>query len=281
MIGASELRIFLETAKVLNITRSAERLGLSQPALSQAIKRIEDQLGVELFLRSKKGLKLTRSGEKLQSRGRDMVLEWENLHRSLIEDEENVAGLFRLGVHPSVAMYTVTEFLPVLQAEHPLIDLQLRHGLSRHVAEDLISGRIDIGLVVNPPPHPDLVIRDVLKDEVALWAHPKRRSSETLILDPELLQSQWLLRELEKRKLLFPRRLETSSLEVARELTARGCGVGLLPGRVATLHSGLTRVHPEVPGYRDRICLAYRVDQEKTAAFRALVTTITKSLGEK
>lgn len=281
MIGASELRVFLETARVLNVTRSAERLGLSQPALSQSIKRIEDQLGVELFLRSKKGLKLTRAGEKLQARGREMVLEWENLHRSLVEDEEKVAGLFRLGVHPSVAMFTVAEFLPILQAEYSLIDLQLRHGLSRHVAEDLISGRIDLGIVVNPPPHPDLVIREILKDEVGLWAQPRCKNTETLILDPELLQSQWLLRELEKRKIIFPRRLETASLEVARELTARGCGVGLLPSRVANHHQGLVRVHGDVPGYRDRICLAYRADQEKTASFKALTSLIVRTLNEK
>lgn len=274
MIGASELRVFLETAKALNVTRASERLGLSQPALSHALQRIERQLGMVLFQRSKKGLKLTSSGAKLLRRGEDLVREWEQLHRELLDDEEKVAGIFRFGCHPSVGLYTLPFFMPLLQRDYPLINLQVRHGLSRHIAEGIIRGEIDLGIVVNPPSHPDLVIQELMKDEVVPWVATRKKVPDVLICDPDLLQIQWLLRELDKRKILFDRRIETSSLELVRELTVHGCGYGILPGRVAAMSSGLSPAFDEVPGFKDRICLIYRVDTEKTAAFRALIETV-------
>lgn len=272
MLGADELRLFIEAAKTLNMTRAAERVGLSQPALSQSIQRMERQLGMTLFLRSKKGLRLTKTGERLFERGEGLVREWENLHRILTAEGESIAGLVRLGCHQSVALYALPMFLPTMQARFPDIDLQMKHGLSRHVAEDLISGRLDAGIVVNPPAHPDLVIKEILKDEVTVWVKSRKKVPEVLLWDPQLLQSQWLVRELEKRKIHYQRRIETSSLELIRELTAQGCGVGVMPGRVAQISAGLERMHPEVPGFKDRICLVYRADTEKTPTFRAFLS---------
>lgn len=275
MIGAHELKLFLETARALNVTRASERLGLSQPALSQALQRMERDVGRPLFHRSKKGLKLTITGQKLFDRAPTLLLEWDKLFQALSEDEEKVSGQFRFGCHPSVGLYTLVNFLPVLQTKYPEIDLQLRHGHSRHVAEDIISERLDLGIVVNPPKHPDLVIIELGRDEVGLWQAARGKVPEVLIWDPDMLQSQWIAKELEKKGRFFRRKIESANLEVVRQLTAEGCGVGVLPGRVATALPGpLHHLSDSVPPFKDRICLVHRADTEKSAAFKALSQVI-------
>lgn len=275
MIGAHELKLFLEVARTLNVTRASERLGLSQPALSQALQRMERDVGRTLFQRSKKGLKLTLTGQRLLERAPTLLLEWEKLFRALSEDEEKVSGQFRFGCHPSVGLYTLTNFLPVLQRRYPEIDLQLRHGHSRHIAEDIISERLDLGIVVNPPKHPDLVVMELARDEVGLWTATKGKVPEVLIWDPDMLQAQWIAKELEKKGRFFRKKIESANLEVIRQLTVEGCGIGILPGRVATALPGpLRHLNDGVPPFKDRICLVHRVDTEKSAAFRALVQVI-------
>jgi DNA-binding transcriptional LysR family regulator len=277
MLGPRDLRFFMEVSRTLNVTRASERLGMSQPAISHFLKRLENEIGASLFERSKTGLTLTPAGRKLQESARELLGEWDRLLGAVREDEGRLSGLYRIGCHPAVGAYTLPGLVKDLQAKHPAIEFHFRHGLSRHVAEDVISHRLDLGIVVNPPAHPDLVIRELCTDEITLWAK-KGVKKGPLICDPELAQVQWISKELSRKEKPFTRRIESSSLEVIAKLTDAGCGIGVLPERVVkALTTSVVRLPGSWPVFNDRICLVYRAGLQRSRAAKAIIDSVIRT----
>lgn len=283
----SELQYFLEVSHTLNISRAAERLGISQPTLSLAIQRLEHTCGTPLLIRTKAGVKMTHAGQKLVGEVRTLISEWERIKGDVLKDEEEVRGQYTIGCHPSVALFSLHSFLPKLLTENPLLEIKLAHDLSRKITEDVISFKIDFGIVVNPWEHPDLVIRSLWKDEVTLWTAKKPTPLQDpfsgdgiLIADTELIQSQTILKQLSKSKMKFKRNITSSNLEVITWLVSNGCGIGVLPGRVASRVKSLDLkpVGKDSPKFFDKICLVYRADAQKSKANRALAKLIESEM---
>lgn len=274
-INPTDLRYFFEVAQALNISRAAERLNIGQPAVSQAIQRIEKILGVPLFDRFKTGVQLTPSGQKLLNEGRTALEAWENMYRAAQSAVSVVEGRYTLGCHTAVALYTLPKFLKTLMMDYPRLEIVLKHGLSREVAADVISFKTDFGLVMNPVRHPDLVINYVCEDKVSCWK-TSDCVEDVLIFDPALSQSQSLLKKIEKT-LKIKRHLTSASLEVVANLAANGCGIGVLPARVAALYPNLVPVHKDLPWVLDRLALVYRADRSFTASARVIVDSISRA----
>jgi DNA-binding transcriptional LysR family regulator len=285
----TDLHYFLEVASTANLSRAAERLGVSQPALSLAMRRLEESFGLKLLIRGKTGVQVTHAGRRLAGQARALVQEWEKIRESARREQDEVSGVFALGCHPSVALYSLPGFVPGLLKRHPRLELKLAHDLSRRITEDIVSFRVDFGIVVNPVAHPDLVIQELARDEVALWIAPgaPRSAASTLLYDPDLVQSQQLLKQCDRKGIAFARTLPSSSLEVIAALTAAGAGVGILPTRVAqgTIPRAqsvrLNRLAEDAPRSLDRICLVYRADAQKSRAAKAIGHAIQESFREK
>jgi len=278
--SSSELAYFFEVSQTLNISRAAERLGVSQPTLSLAIQRLEHQLGNPLLLRTKKGVQLTRTGQKLAAQARELLEGWEKIRATTLRAEDEIFGPYTLGCHPSVAIYSLPGLMPELLAKHPNLEIRLVHAISRKITEDVMSFKIDFGIVVNPWNHPDLVIKTLCFDEVKLWkaksASKLQGEKPVLWCDPELMQTQDLLKQFKKFGVEFSRVMTTSNLEVIHALVAAGAGVGILPTRVAMQPGRGTLVPalPKGPGYQDRICLVYRADAQSSTSSRKLAQSI-------
>ncbi len=279
-----ELAYFEEVARTLNISRAAERLGIRQPSLSLAIQRLESKVGLPLLLRDKNGVRLTRAGTKLVGQIRPLLEQWERLRSETIEDEASVRGFYTLGCHASVALYTLRFVLPELLQKHPGLEFRLFHDLSRNVAENIITSKVDFGIVVNPPRHPDLVIRKLFTDEVTFFRSMKRSKwndptsgDAVLIAEPSLLQTQELVRKMAHRQFSFARTLHSSSLEVMTDLCASGTGVAILPSRVA-LNQNALRLEkiPGAPAFTDTICLVYRVEKQQGFSAKTIINAIAK-----
>src|SRR5690349_7643935 len=103
----SELQYFIEVSNTLNVSRAAERLGISQPTLSLAIQRLEHGFGAPLLLRSKSGVTLTNAGRKLVAQARHLLDEWEKIRQDALKDESEIRGRYTLGCHASVALYSL------------------------------------------------------------------------------------------------------------------------------------------------------------------------------
>jgi DNA-binding transcriptional LysR family regulator len=267
----TDLKYFLEVAKTGNITRASERLGVTQPSITLALKRLEEKTGIILLERSRKGTSLTRQGEGLFKIGERMLLEWERDTRMIAQGQMEPMGRYTIGVHSSVAQYTLSGFLPALLEKYPELEFELIHDLSRKITEQVISRECDIGLVINTIPHPDLVIHKLLTDEVTLFKHPAYKG-DVLILDPALKQSQSLLKNVRK-VFEYKREIHSSSLDVIRDLCENKAGMAILPTRVATLSDKIKAV-PNAPIIKDELSLIYRVERRAELSFKEIVSAI-------
>ncbi len=206
----TDIYYFLEVARSTSISRAAEKLGITQPSLSAAMQRLEDKLGTLLFVRGRSGVQLTRAGRDLLDGGAELVTRWQQLKASISKREQEPGGQYVLGCHPSVAMYTLANFLPRLLQTYPSLEVKLMHDLSRKITEGVISFSIDLGIVVNPVQHPDLVIRELCHDVVSFWCARKPSTVQTLdaddsvlICDPELAQGKIYYKDCAKTKNIF------------------------------------------------------------------------------
>src|SRR4051812_24182010 len=127
----SELHYFIEVSNTLNVSRAAERLGISQPTLSLAIQRLEHAFGAPLLLRSKSGVRMTQAGTKLVAQARHLLDEWERLRQDAMKDESEIRGRYVLGCYASVALYTLPSIIAKMLLLHPSLELKLMHDLSR------------------------------------------------------------------------------------------------------------------------------------------------------
>lgn len=272
----TELIYFREVASTLNISRAAERLGISQPSLSMALKKLENTVQAPLLIRNKNGVQLTKSGRFLSLNIKTLLSEWEMLQSLTKQQTTEMSGSFVLGCHASVAQYTLARFLSTLFKKYPHVDIRLEHNLSRLVVEKIIGYEIDIGIVVNPIAHPDLTIVNLFDDRVTLWSK-SGEVHDVLIFEPNLHQTQSILRKLNTKKSAFQKHLTSSSLEVVANLTSQGVGTGILPTRVAEMWK-LKNCGQDFPHFDDKICLVYRGDAQRTAAAKAIISLIKDSL---
>lgn len=156
------------------------------------------------------------------------------------------------------------------------------HGLSRWITEQVISGEIDIGIVVNPKRHPDIVIRGLSADEVNFWVGPGKRTIQSLssgravlFCDTELVQTQVLIKRAEKSGFRFSRIIHTGDLEVVTSLVAGGAGVGILPSEVAKRNKGLSlRRIAGVQGYADTVAMITRYENRLARSVAVVASAI-------
>src|SRR3990167_3122016 len=219
--SAAELEYFLEVSSTLNLSRASERLGISQPSLSLAIKRLEQSVGTELFIRHKHGVTLTQAGKQLLLQARQLLQHWDDTKSKALASHQKVQGYFTLGCHSTIAIYMVSGFLADLLEKYSKLEIHLKHDISRKITEQVINLSIDIGIVVNPFKHPDLIIRKICDDEVTFWVGEGTRkiqnidSTEAIILcEPDLTQTQTLLKIIKKTGVATNRIMTMNSLEV-------------------------------------------------------------------
>jgi len=260
-----DLRYFIEVASVGNISRAAARVASSQPAMSVALKRLEDSLDARLLDRKNSGVTLTQTGKIVLEQASSLIRQWQDLKSEVKNNHEEVGGYFTIGAHPAVANYTMPFFLPQILKKHPKLHIDVHHeDLSRKVTDAVISGKIEYGIVINPSKHPDLVIRKLESDTVHFWFHKKIEnesdlSDEVLICNPDLVQSKDLLTKCDKKGIVFKRVVSSSSLDLAARLAAQKCGVSVLPSRVLTKDQR-KRLHVvlEDLSFQDEICLIHK-----------------------
>jgi LysR family transcriptional regulator, cell division regulator len=276
----SDLTYFLEVANTLNISRASERLGISQPSLTFSIKRLEETIGAALFIRHKRGVYLTQAGKQLFNHARKLLQQWDTIKSETLASEQNIQGYYTLGCHPSIAKYSLPFFLPSIIQQFPKIEIHLKHEISRKITEEVISLNIDLGIVVNPVRHPDLIIVKLFNDEVTLWENKGKVNdlvNPPIICDPELPQPISILKQLKNKRRSFERIITSSSLDVIATLTASGCGVGILPKRVvmSTYPKELSKVKA-APVCNDEVCIVYRHENRHVVAIQTILSAIKK-----
>ncbi|MBI2608525.1 MAG: LysR family transcriptional regulator [Deltaproteobacteria bacterium] len=284
--NAQDLKYFIEVSKTLNLTRASERLGISQPSLSVSIQRLENNIGVPLLIRGKKGVALTQAGQALLTQAHNIIDSWENLKEKATSTYMHIAGQYTIGCHPSVALYSLPHIIPSLLENYPQLEIKCVHDLSRRMTESVISMQVSVGIVVNPVPHPDLVIQKLCSDIVTFWKGKENNPLQdpysgkgVLICDPDLIQTQDLLKKIKKTKIKYRTILSSSNLEVIAELVASGSGFGIIPGKVAKRQSYMKlQKIKRAPVFYDEVCAIYRIENKNVPAIQIITQKLKKAL---
>ena len=153
MINLEHYRVFYYVAKHGSITTAAKELCISQPAVSQSLKLLEQNLEVNLFTRTPKGVKLTKEGEVLYSfvkRGYEMINLGENSIKKMKNLEE---GEIRIGASDMTLQYYLLPFLEQFHEKHPTIKVNVTNGPTPETLAYLKEGKIDFGVVSEPLLH--------------------------------------------------------------------------------------------------------------------------------
>lgn len=277
------------------MTAAAATLGVSQPSLSVAIKKMEGALDTTLLHRSRAGVEPTDAGKRLYARARDVLELLDSTRTELAEVEGTLRGRFVLGCHESLASYALPSFLRSFSEDFPGIELSLVNGNSRDVEEGIVRRELDLGLVVNPMGHEDCVIRELFTDRVMFIASPEciarasgrgvgRLSSLPLIYVPALRQSQALLAALDSKRIRPAREITCSSLALVKSFVLDGVGVGILPRRVAYhgVDGSALKALRGLPSYEDHVALVRRYDMHLTQAAKTTLQALEahgKSIG--
>lgn len=278
LASPNDLYYFNEVCQTLNVSRASERLGISQPSLSQAIKRLENFIGTPLFLRVKTGVKLTKAGCQLFTHTNELLHLWERVKSESLASCHEVQGNITLGCHPTIARFILPLFLPNFLNTYPHLDISLVHDLSRKIVEGVINLSIDIGIVVNPVRHPGIILQKLYDDKVGFWQAAQYEWSfalgSTIICDPALTQTQHVLSMLREEGRVNFRLLTSSNLDVIASLVTSGAGIGILPESVVKMVQPALKIVPNMPSYHDEIYLAYRPEQRDIMALKALIKAI-------
>lgn len=270
----SDIKNFVEMASCETMIQCASKLEISQPALSESLKRLEQDLGCTLFYRSRNGIQLTPSGKVVLDKAQTALHAFSNL--DTITNDENVFGgrTIVLGCHSTVAQYSIPKAFKHLKSIAPDYKIELKHDLSRNIQSDIQRGLIDIGVVINPVRVPDLIIRSVATDVVSVWASKNSKNLDTVICNPNLFQTQSILKKWKDK----PQKIiSTDSLELICRLVVEDIGFGIIPQRAVSLFSTPLRQFEKLPSYKDEIALVYRPEFGKVTPERLTIEALEKS----
>ena len=170
-----ELRYFLATARLLNFTKAAEQCGVSQPALTRAIKKLEGDLGGALFYRRPGQVELTRLGKALVPRLEEIEQRLDDVRRQAEAMSEQQSSVLRLGVMCTVGPRHIVEILDELRGRTQALDVTVIDAKARDIVALLLTDEIDIGITAQPSLPDDVACEPVYQEEYVV-ALPQRHA---------------------------------------------------------------------------------------------------------
>lgn len=155
-----------------SFSSAAQKLFISQPALSQAIKKLEKELGVLLFDRTTSSVELSAAGKIFLSEGEDLLRLSIRLKNHMLNLSAQRIGNLRIGISTFYSSYYLTKILPDFQALHPGIHIEICEGTSHHLEEMVLQESVDFSLIPMPFDHPEELDCLILHQEQILFAIP-------------------------------------------------------------------------------------------------------------
>jgi DNA-binding transcriptional LysR family regulator len=237
----NQLEVLIAVANERGFSRAADKLYRTQPAISQAIRRLEEEVGEPLFDRSSKDGTLTASGQVLLKYAQQII----NLRRDAKLAVKELKDLQRGKVTLGANEYTVMYLLPVIsvyRVRHPHIKIEVKRDLASRIPSEVLKRDVEIGIVSFHPPDPALQTVPVATDELALIVAPnhplagkkvvsvKELGVETFIAhNVRSPYREKVVQTFEKHRTPLNISMELPTLEAIKRFVEQGMGVALVP----------------------------------------------------
>ncbi|PCF97519.1 LysR family transcriptional regulator [Vreelandella nigrificans] len=236
-----QLRAFLTVAQTLSFTHACERLHLSQPALSLAIKGLEDSLGGKLLIRSTRSVRLTPEGESLLPLAKHLLAQWDNTEERLRQRFTLQLGRLSVAAMPSFACNLLPSALVKFRQQYPKINVTVHDVINEEVTDMVRSRQVEIGIVFSPEGTGSLSFTPLFEDQFVAVVPPSATAQVTTHSWATLLQHDFITlqrpsmvrrlleQELGKRHIDVPVAFESHQLSTVGSMVAAGLGVSAVP----------------------------------------------------
>ncbi|HWC32281.1 MAG TPA: LysR substrate-binding domain-containing protein [Actinomycetota bacterium] len=235
------MEAFLEVARVRSVSRAADALFVTQPAITARIKGLERALDATLFVRTSRGMKLTESGEAFLPYAKRALETLADGRRAVNTVERGGGGRLSVGAAPAVSTYVLPSVLKRFAESHPRISVSVRTGHSEEIVELVLREQVDVGLV-RALRHPEIATTPLYEDRLVLVVEPSHRFASSGSIDLEQMSREQLVlfdrtSSYHEVTSAFFRRagvvpaavMELDNIEAAKKMVEEGFGVALLP----------------------------------------------------
>ena len=299
----TELKYIITLSRTLHFGEAAKQCFVSQPTLSVAVKKLEDQLGVAIFERSRHALMITAVGQRIIDQAERVLAEAELIEQIAQADKDPLSSVFRLGAIYTVGPYLYPNLVPGIRGAAENMPLYVEEDFTASLRNKLCQGTLDAAVIATPFTANDVVVKELYKESFAVLMpsnHPL--ASKTAIKHDDLVDEAILLlgeghcfrdqvleacpaiqRSLDANNATSKMIAEGSSLETIKYMVASGLGLTLLPASAININkqqnnSDATVVRPFAsPAPTRTSALAWRASYTRHQAIDLVVQAIRQS----
>jgi DNA-binding transcriptional LysR family regulator len=286
-----QLSFFLEVATAQGFTRAAEKLHIAQSALSISIGKLEDELGVVLFVRGKRKVSLTAEGEVLAVHARE-ILQGVVKARQEIEDVRGLLkGEVNVGLTPMLSSFFFPKIIAEFKRSHPGLQIAVRGDSAWDIQRLVESGAIDLGIIVGPVPE-ELEAHHLVREEVVACVHrhhpyaqAKKLPLRTLLSQPlihfkEGYSLREIIDELARKEGITPLVMAESNLfSLIRSLVKEELGLAFFLKMALARDAEVTAISCDPPLYLD-LSIAWKKNARLSPANRAFLNFLIQEIDD-
>jgi LysR family hydrogen peroxide-inducible transcriptional activator len=282
-----QLRHFLAVAREGSFVRAAQAEGITQPAISQHIAKLESELGAPVFARMGRNVRLTALGSELVGRAEAILQEAARMRRAAKAARDAECGRVTVGVIPTLLPYFFGPLQRDFTRRHPQIQLAIVEEQTAGLIDLLRSAEIDVAVLALPVKNQEIVCSELFREELVLIAPPgtklsgpvdvqKLRGEKLLLLKEGNCLRENVLMACGRARAEFEQVFETDQLASIFSLVAAGYGMSLVPALAAPFHSGFVSLPLKQAVYR-RVGYAQAKGNRASGARRTFLSWLRKA----
>lgn len=285
----SELKFIVAVSQERNFRRAAEKCFVTQPALSLAVKKLEEELGVVIFERSRTEVSLTDIGAQIIHQANKVLFEAAQIKEIAKLGTNQLNGTLKIGMIHSVGPYLLPEIIPILRKSAPDMPLEVEENLTANLETQLRNGVIDVAIIALPFDIAGLQTRALYDEDFSVVVPTSHRWAGRMHIKPEELSDEKVLLlnsghcfsnqltlacpELARKGEV----LQGNSLETIRNMVASNLGITVLPSSATAeryLNPLITVIPFVAPAPSRRIALAWRKSYVRYEALDKIIEAV-------
>lgn len=282
-----QLEYFHKVSSLRNFTRAAEVLHIAQPSITNAIHKLEDELGLQLFDRSQKKVILTPEGQAFHLRAEKILYEVQQALSEMSDYKNLHKGTIKFAAPPMIGAYLFPNIFTHFKHSYPELDLAVFEAGSLAARTMLEKEELDLGIIILPEDNQTLNTIPITREQIMLCVSPNHHLNNTahvdfqslkaesfIMLKEEFLHRQLILQECTKHKFTPHIVFSSNQIETVKALVASNVGISFLMNMVVHKHPGIVSIPLSEPIFIT-IGLAWKKDKYLSKASQAFIDFLT------